>query len=104
MSAHVLVAGPVVQDVAVHVEELPVADGSWLVLPRHPVDVVDPAGGRDAFVGVLAALLARGRSVLIAAPLCSAAAPLTVAHLGARPSFDERRLIALASTHRGPGK
>ncbi len=65
-----------------------------LRLPNLDVTLVDPTGGGDAFVTTLAILLARGEKLRAAARPASAAAAHTVAHLGARPDFQDEAELA----------
>lgn len=81
-------AGPVLGDAAEEFETDPRwADGE-LVVPRLGGNPVDPTGAGDAYVAALTATLLGGASPEDAAWAASAAAALTVAHAGGRPSLD----------------
>jgi ribokinase len=65
-------------------------------LPLLQVETVDLTGAGDAFVGTLAASLARGRSMLEAVTLANAAAAVETTTLGAeRPPVTEEQLRKL---------
>ncbi len=64
-----------------------VGEETRVVVPRVPVDVVDPTGAGDALVTTLVVLLAAGHDLERAGRLASAAAAHTAGHLGARPTF-----------------
>jgi ribokinase len=67
------------------------ADGSqWL--PHIPVRSIDSTGAGDAFVGALAAELARGNDVVTSSTVANAASALATTKLGAQaslPTYDE---------------
>jgi ribokinase len=69
-------------------------DGGQVVLPLLGGEPADPTGGGDAFVTGLAAALLRGESPETAGWWGSAAASLTVTHLGGRPDLDASRVEA----------
>ena len=63
-------------------------NGVFTYVPAEKVDiVVDTTGAGDAFVGVVAAELATGASLLAAANRANHAAGLTVTRVGASPSY-----------------
>jgi ribokinase len=62
-------------------------------LPAHKVSVVDTTGAGDAFVGGLAAALARGDSILDAASIGNAVAALSVTRPGTAPSMPTARAL-----------
>ncbi|RKN10955.1 ribokinase [Streptomyces radicis] len=63
-------------------------EGRDVTVPAHPVpDAVDTTGAGDAFVGFLAAALARGADLADAARTASVAAALSVQRPGAQASF-----------------
>lgn len=67
------------------------SDGEhWL--PRIPVQAVDATGAGDAFLGALAAQLARGADLISASIFANAASALATTKLGAQaslPTYDE---------------
>jgi ribokinase len=65
----------------------------WQVAP-FPVDVVDTTGAGDAFCGVLAACLARGDSLAVAAHTAAAAGALATTRHGAVPSIPTAAEVA----------
>ncbi|MBB2924064.1 PfkB family carbohydrate kinase [Cellulomonas cellasea] len=71
-------------------------DGGHVVLPLIGGAPADPTGGGDAFVAGLAAALLRGQDPETAGWWGSAAAALTVTHLGGRPDLDLTRVEATA--------
>ncbi|WP_062521936.1 ribokinase [Demequina silvatica] len=60
--------------------------GPWTV-PARPVAAVDTTGAGDAFVGALAAALARGTTLRDAATEATRVAAYSVQHPGAQPSY-----------------
>jgi ribokinase len=70
--------------------------GGHVVMPLLDAEVVDPTGAGDAFVAALAAAILRGDDPEHAGWLATAAAAVTVDHLGGRPDLDRRRLDAAA--------
>ncbi len=66
------------------------AAGDPLLVPAHPVEVVDTTAAGDAFVGGLAVALAERRSLIDAVRLGCAAGALAVTRLGAQPSLPHR--------------
>jgi ribokinase len=69
-------------------------DGRATRLRAHRVRAVDTTGAGDAFVGALAAELARGADALDAARFASAAGALATTRPGAIPSMPRRERIA----------
>jgi len=73
------------------------ADGSRRQrLAGREVDVVDATGAGDAFSGVLAAWLAQGHPLEVAAEAANAAAGLSVTRAGARGGMSNRAAIEAA--------
>ncbi len=70
-------------------------------LPAWQVPAVDGTAAGDAYVGVMAAALARGDSLLAAARLGTAAAAITVGRMGAQPSLPTQEEVA-AFLHNPP--
>jgi ribokinase len=76
------------------------ADGAVLVTPDAPpraipaprVTAIDTLGAGDTFVGVIAAELAAGRPLAVAAPLACRAASLAVTAAGARANVTQAAL------------
>ena len=62
--------------------------------PAVAVQAVDTTAAGDAYIGALAAALAKGRSVKDGLGLASAAAGLAVTRLGAQPSLGSRDEVA----------
>lgn len=62
--------------------------------PASPVNVVDTTGAGDAFIGALAAELARGRSSTQALPYAVAAGSLACTRAGAQTSLPDATAIA----------
>lgn len=72
--------------------------------PAHTVQAVDTVGAGDTFVGALAAKLAEGESLAIAAQWANAAAALSVTKPGAQPSIPSREatdqfLVSIDHSH-----
>lgn len=65
----------------------------WLVLPAWPVTVVDTIGAGDAFVGALAAELARGAALDAATRFANAAGALAVTVAGGHDALPTRQAI-----------
>ena len=65
-------------------------DGSVAHVPAWRVDPVDATAAGDAFVGALAAALARSETLADAARFATAAAAITVGRFGAQPSLPTR--------------
>jgi ribokinase len=87
-------AGPAPRFAAQEIDADPLwADGEVLV-PKLGGQPVDAMGGRDVYVAALTATLLGGASPEDAAWAASAAAALTVAHGGGRPSLDPSSLGA----------
>jgi ribokinase len=63
------------------------------LMPGFNVKAVDATGAGDVFNGALVVALAEGRSLPEAARFASAAAAISVSHLGAQPSAPVRREI-----------
>ncbi|HUG13157.1 MAG TPA: ribokinase [Opitutaceae bacterium] len=63
-------------------------------LPAHKVRAVDTTGAGDAFIGGLAAGLARGGSIFEAARMANAVAALSVTRPGTAPSMPTARELA----------
>lgn len=80
-------------------------DGRLETVPAHPASPVDTTGAGDAFVGFLAAALARGAGLVEAARTGAVAAALSVERPGAQASFPTLDRVAhvLATTAAGPG-
>jgi len=64
------------------------------VLKGFPVEAVDTTAAGDAFAGALAARLAEGTDLIMAARFANAAAAVAVTRLGAQPSIPTRDEIA----------
>jgi ribokinase len=65
-----------------------VSDGNGMTrIPAFAVPVVDTTAAGDVFAGVLAARLAAGDALRLAARVASAAAALAVGRAGAQPSL-----------------
>jgi ribokinase len=82
-----------------------VADGAGSRrFAAHPVPAVDTVGAGDAFCGTLAAHLAAGRTLAVAARWANAAGALAVTVAGAEPSMPTAQAVAglLASTPSPP--
>jgi ribokinase len=62
-------------------------------VPAYPVDVVDTTGAGDAFVGAVAAELARGVSLRESVQFATAMSALAVQTKGAQPSYVDRALV-----------
>lgn len=62
-------------------------------VPAYPVNVVDTTGAGDAFVGAVAAELARGVCLREAAQFATAMSALAVQAKGAQPSYLDRALV-----------
>lgn len=63
------------------------------LVPAYPVDVVDTTGAGDAFVGAVAAELARGVCLREAVQFATAMSALAVRSKGAQPSYLDRALV-----------
>lgn len=66
----------------------------FIQLPAHKVRAIDTTGAGDAFVGGLAAGLARGDSIFAAASTGNAVAALSVTRPGTAPSMPTARELA----------
>ena len=73
-----------------------VAAEMTLAARNLPVDVVDPTGGGDSFVAVLAVSLARGDAIPDGLRAATASAALTVARLGGRPQLSSLDIAELS--------
>ncbi|HMP79743.1 MAG TPA: ribokinase [Pirellulaceae bacterium] len=69
------------------------AAGQRMIASAHAVPAVDTVGAGDTFVGVLAARLAEGASIIESAHWANAAAALAVTQPGAQPSIPNRDAI-----------
>ena len=76
-------------------------DGSVKHLRAWQVPTVDGTAAGDAYVGAVAAALARGDSLLVAARLGTAAAAITVGRIGAQPSLPTQQEVT-AFLHNPP--
>ncbi len=63
------------------------------MIPSYPVEPVDTTAAGDTFNGVLAVILAEGRSLEQAVTFANAAAALSVTKLGAQPSAPDRESV-----------
>lgn len=77
-------------------------DGGHVVMPLLGGRPADPTGAGDAFVAALAVALHRGLDAETAAWWASAAAALTVDHVGGRPDLSRDAVERLAASGRGP--
>jgi ribokinase len=71
------------------------ADGAHWLIPRLPVDPVDPTGAGDAFAAALAVTLVRKNAMETAARIAAAAAADTVTRVGGTAGFTSAGLAAL---------
>jgi ribokinase len=68
--------------------------GSWvsttsgdMLVPAHPVDVVDTTAAGDAYTGALGVAIGKGDSIVEAAKFAGVVAALSVTRAGAQPSL-----------------
>lgn len=67
--------------------------GEVIVLPAHPVPVVDTTAAGDAFIGTFATARAEGKDLREALDLAQAAAALTIMKRGAQASIPRRAAV-----------
>ena len=68
-------------------------EGICEMVPTFKVDAVDPTAAGDCFTGVLVKLYAETGDIVSSARYASAAAAISVQHLGAQPSLPEKEAI-----------
>ena len=77
------------------------AGGGIEHVPGYPVEALDTTAAGDAFVGALAASVARGKPLAEAVRLANAAGAITVTRVGAQPSLPTWQEVAGFLEERG---
>jgi ribokinase len=98
-SLHAALGADVVRTLGTQGSEIATAAGHTEIPARH-VDVTDTTGAGDCFVGVLAAALNRGASLLDASRRATVAAALACTRLGAQASLPHAEEIDRAMANR----
>jgi ribokinase len=82
------------------------AEGAWIFthaseefIPAMPVTVLDTTGAGDCFTGVLAAGIALGQVLPVAARRASRAASIAVTRLGAAASMPRVQELTASDSH-----
>ena len=68
-------------------------EGICQMVPTFKVDAVDPTAAGDCFTGVLVKQFAETGDIIASARYASAAAAISVQHLGAQPSLPEKEAV-----------